>query len=252
MGKRLAGTLFVRNAIEFDYCVEAAINSLKSFCDHLFIVDAGSNDGTYDLILSMQDEKMTIIHCIGLWETIQGREKLSYFTNIAIEKAQSEGYEYQFNLQADEVLEPDSFPYIKRAIELGEEGYIITRHNLWGSTETMLNVRQSRKPVSTQICRLTKTQYRSAGDAESVNCPASLDFINLIQIWHLGFVRDNKKHIAKIKEIQGNIFQMNVDERVNIRPEFDWKDWGFTYDDLISIPKPLPKYLDNWIKNLNK
>lgn len=252
MGKKLAGTLFVRNAIQFDYCVEAAINSLKAFCDHLFIVDAGSDDGTYDKILELQDENMTVIHCVGLWETQQGREKLNYFTNIAIEQAQSQGYEYQFNLQADEVVEPDSIPFIKKAVDLGEEGYIISRHNLWGSPDTMLNVRQSRKPVSTQICRLTKTNYRSAGDAESVNCPASLDFINKISVWHMGFVRDNKKHIAKIKEIQGNIFQMDYDKRADLKPEFDWRDWGFTEDDLIPIHKPLPLYLNDWIENLNK
>lgn len=251
--KKLAGTLLIRNGCEFGYCFEAAIKSLQDVCCHVFVVEAGSTDDTMQVLQTLLDKKTTILQCtIEQWNEQQGREKLNYFSNIAIEYAQQQGYEYQFNLQGDEVLDPDSFQYIQKAIELGEEGYIITRHNLWGDTSMMLNVRQSRKPVSTQICRLTKTEYRSTGDAESVNCPASLDFINLINVWHMGFVRDNRKHIAKIKEIQGNIFGMDYDIRADLKPEFDWKDWGFTHDDLISIPKPLPVYLNDWIKNLNK
>ena len=117
----------------------------------------------------------------------------------------------------------------------------------------MLDVPQSRKPVSTQICRLTKTNYLSVDDAESINCPASLDFINLISVWHMGFIRNPKKHIAKIKEIQKNIFKMdNYDSRADLKEEFDWKDWGFTEDDLIPISKPLPIYVQEWAANKNK
>lgn len=248
MGKKLAGTLFIRNGIEFGYCFESAIKSLHGICDHVFVVDAGSTDETWDVLSKLGLVNVTIIRCsVSDWESQKGREKLNFFTNIAINYAQQEGYEYQFNLQGDEILDPESYSYIKRAIKLGEEGYLITRMNLWGSDHTMLNVPQSRKPVSTQICRLTKTNYRSFGDAESVNCPASLDFINLINIWHMGFVREPKKHIAKIKEIQGNIFQMEVDKRAFLKEEFDWRDWGFEENDLIPVPKKLPEYL--WVSS---
>lgn len=253
MIKNLAGTIFIRNGVSLDYCFEAAINSIKSFCDHVFVCYVESDDGTFDVLNSLLDERMTILKCTDeQWQEQQGRQKLSFFTNVAIEYAQSQGYGYQFNIQGDEVLDQDSIPYIQQAIEIGEEGYYVTRHNMWADTEHMLNVPQSRKPVSTQVGRLTKTGYRSVDDAESCLAPCSLDFINLIQIWHMGFIRDNKKHIAKIKEMQGNIFLMDYDKRADLKPEFDWKDWGFTDADLIPIHKPLPKYLDSWIENLNK
>ena len=253
MGKKLAGTLFIRNGCELDYCFEAAIKSLQAFCDWVFVLDAGSTDDTFQVLQTLLDNKTTILQISEEdWNRQVGRDKLNYFTNIAIEYAQQHGYEYQFNLQGDEVLDPDSFQYIRQAIELGEEGYIITRYNLWKDEHHMLNVPQSKKPVSTQICRLTKTSYRSAGDAESVNCPASLDFINLISVWHCGFIRNPKKHIAKIKEMQKNIFLMDYDKRADLKPEFDWKDWGFTEADLIPIHKPLPIYLNEWIAKLNK
>lgn len=253
MGKQLAGTLLIRNGCEFGYCFEAAILSLQDICDHVFVVEAGSTDNTLQVLKGISTNRTTILQCTkDQWDSQKGKEKLSYFSNIAIQYAEEQGYEYQFNLQGDEVLDPASFPYIKQAMALGEEGFLVTRHNLWGSTETQLNVPQSRKPVSTQICRLTKTNYRSDGDAESVNCHASLDFINKIEVWHMGFVRDNRKHIAKIKEIQGNIFGMDYDKRADIKEEFDWKDWGFTHKDLVSIHKPLPKYVKSWVENLNK
>lgn len=238
----------------YDYCFEAAIKSLQAFCQHVFIVYVESDDNTLDVLNTLGDGKTSVITCRKEdWNNHEGRTKLSAFTNVGIEQAQKEDYEYQFNLQADEVVEPQSIPYILQAVELGEEGYYVTRYNLWADETKMLSVPQSRKPVSTQIGRLTKTNYRSVDDAESCLAPCSLDFINLINVWHFGFIRDNTKHIAKIKEMQKNIFQFdNYDSRADLKPEFDWKDWGFTENDLIKIHKPLPIYAKNWVDKLNK
>ena len=255
MGKKIAGVCFVRNAIIFDYCIEASINSMRAFCDHVFVCYVESDDDTYSKLLWMEGDNLTILKCSNeQWESVHGKEKLSFFQNVAIEYAQQQGYEYCFLCQADECVHEDSIPYIQRALALGEESYFITRYNLWGSPETMLNVPQSRKPVSTVVNRIAKSCYRSVDDGESIAANgASLDFINLIEIFHAGFIRDKKKHIAKIKEIQQNIFAMeHYDSRADLKPEFDWKDWGFTEDDLVRIPKPLPIYLDSWISQLNK
>ena len=46
MGKTLGGSLFVRNAIQYDYCVEEAIESLAACCDEVFVLDCQSDDGT--------------------------------------------------------------------------------------------------------------------------------------------------------------------------------------------------------------
>jgi hypothetical protein len=255
MNKQLAGVCFVRHATLLDYCIEASINSMKAFCDHVFVTYIESDeDNTLEVLKGMVDEKLTILTCTNeQWQEQKGKTKLAFFQNVSIEYAEKQGYEYVLLCQADECISEDSIPYIKQAIALGEEAYFVSRYNMWGSTTTMLNVRQNRKPCSTVCNRLTKSSFRSVDDGESIATnTASLDFINLIQIFHVGFIRNPTKHIAKIKEIQQNIFGMSYDSRADLKPEFDWKDWGFTYQDLISIPKPLPKYLDNWIENLNK
>lgn len=255
MSKQLAGVMFVRLGIKLDYCFEASINSMKAFCDHVFVTYVECyEDNTLEVLKSMLDEKLTILTCTDeQWKSQTGKEKLSYFQNVSIEYAQKEGYEYVFLCQADEVTHEDSIPFIKRALALNEEAYFVVRYNMWGSSETMLNVPQNRKPCSTCVNRMAKSHYRSVDDGENLATNgASLDFINLIEIFHCGFIRDSKKHIAKIKEIQANIFGGDYDKRADLKPEFDWKDWGFTHDDLIHIHKPLPKYLKSWIENLNK
>lgn len=247
MNKKLAGTFFIRNGISLGYCFEATLLSLKGICDHVYVVYVESEDGTLDVLKRHVDEKVSILTCTNdQWNEHQGRTKLALFQNVGIDYAEKAGYEYVLLVQGDECLHEDSKQYIEQALELNEEAYFCTRYNLWKDEEHMLNVPQNRKPCSTVVNRLCKSIYRSIDDGESLATnSASLDFINLIEIFHMGFVRDSKKHIAKIKEIQQNIFQMDYDKRADLKEEFDWKDWGFTEEDLIPIPKRLPKYLTN-------
>ena len=252
MIENLAGVMFVRQGHALDYCFEAAIKSMQAVCHKVFVTYCESTDGTLETLMTL--DGIEILQCDeALWQAQQGREKLSYFQNISIDYAHQKGYEYVLLVQADEVLDPDSIPHIKQALALGEEGYYVSRHNMWGDKNHMLNVPQSRKPCSSVVNRISKSTYKSVDDGESLYTPpASLDFINKIEIWHVGFIRDNAKHIAKIKEMQGNIFLWTPDERVNLKPEFDWKDWGFSHSDLVHIHKPLPIFLNDWIESLNK
>ena len=252
--KKIAGVAFIRLGVKLGYCFESSINSMKACCDHVFVtyIESGE-DNTLEVLKGMVDEKLTILICTDeQWQQHKGKEKISFFQNTSIDYAKKAGYEYVLLVQCDESIHEDSIPHIKQAIELGEESYYVTRHNMWADAEHMLNVPQSRKPVSTVVNRLAKAKYYSYDDGESLYAPANPDFINKIEIFHVGFIRDNKKHIAKIKEIQQNIFQIEYDKRADLKEEFDWKDWGFTDADLVPIHKPLPIYLKDWILKLNK
>jgi|ERR1039457_503799 hypothetical protein len=248
MNKKLAGVCFVRLGVELGYCFEASIQSMKLVCDTVIVTYCESTDETWDVLSKIDD--IVILKCSEeLWQSQHGKDKLSYFQNISIDYAEKQGYDYVLLVQADEILHPDSIPYIKRALELEEEAYFCSRYNLWKDGEHMLNVPQHRKPCSSVVNRLTKAKYRSVSDGESIASDgASLDFINLIEIFHMGFIRDKKKHIAKIKEIQKNIFAMeNYDPRADLKEEFDWQDWGFTEDDLVRVPKRLPVGLQKYL-----
>lgn len=253
MDNKLAGTLIVYNAISQDYCVIEAIESLRAVCDKVIVVDCGSTDGTKHMLHEIEQPICLMFRSTSEWNAIKGREKLSYFTNIAIDAAKTMGYEWQLNLQADEILHESSFPFIHEAINKNNEGFYLNRINLWGNSQHQLNVPQERKPVSTEVIRLCKTNYQSVDDAESILCPASTEYIDKIRIYHMGFVRDKHKHIEKIKHIQDEIFLMEHDKRVDDMPNgFEPFSMGFTKEDLIPIKEPLPIFIREWAKERDR
>src|SRR6185503_6629055 len=139
-------------------------------CDEISVVDAGSQDGTVDILKTLEDAKTKITYLSkDEWDAQHGREKLAYFMNRAIELLDTE---WQFALQADEGIHENSFPVIRHAIEYEVDAYFATRYKLGKTPYLMLNVDQSRKPCSTEIIRLAKTQYRAVDDGEQIAVPS--------------------------------------------------------------------------------
>lgn len=241
--RTIGGTVFCYNAIIQDYCLTEAVACLKECCDKVVVLDAGSIDGTTDLIKSFEDEKTKVVLISNEeWLEQQGKTKLAYFTNKAAAELDTD---YQFNLQADEILHEDSYPALRKAIRTNQEAFLVKRINLWASPYLMLDVPQNRKPCSTEIVRLAKIQYQSYDDAESLAAPGINSFLNDIRIYHMGFVRDRKKMVEKTINMQRNIFQVDPDVRVAGFDEFDpWK--FFQQSDLKPIEEPLPKLIQQW------
>lgn len=248
MKKKLAGTIFCYNAVSQDYCLEESVKSLLEFCDGVYIVNAGSTDDTNMVIYKlMWDNENISVHSASNqeWNRYQGKEKLSYFTNMAIGMAERDGFEYVFNLQADEIVHESSYPYIEKAIKTDAAGFLVKRINLWGTPFTALDVTQDRKPCSTEIIRLTKSNYRAYDDAESIAAPANDLFLNDIRIYHMGFVRDRKIHPAKIRHMQAEVFGVGVDPKLEGMEVFDPYKW-FGEEDFKPIEEPLPRLIQKW------
>ena len=249
MSNKLAGTLLVYNGNRYDYCFKEAIQCLLEFCDKVIVV-AGGEDGTFHdcvFMFAPNDEKLEVIKISKeQWEEQKGKEKLNYFSNIAIKRAEELGYEYQFNLQSDEIIHEKSYPEIRKAIETGSEGYMCNRINLWASPYMQLDVPQERKPCSTSIIRLTKTKYRSVDDAENIEVPiVDTYFESGIRIYHMGFVRKQEVMKDKIKNMQVNVFGMDYDKKLDQCEIFNPYLW-FSKEDLKPIDEPLPKIIKNW------
>ena len=246
MRKTLGGITFVHNAITYDYNYKETIDCLLSFCDKVVILDAGSTDGTAEEVSKYADPNVTVACLDKLeWEKQQGREKLSYFQNLALSFLDTD---YYFLLQADEILHEKSFPLIHRIIQTNTEAFICSRRNLWKDCFHQLNVPHERKPCSTEIVRLAKTQYKSVGDGESIDAPASGQFIYGIDIWHMGFVRKKEVMKDKIWNMQENVFQIPHDPKLDNMAEFDWSAW-FSENDLIKINETHPVFIREWISS---
>lgn len=257
MAKTLGGASFIHNGIVQDYNYRETIDCLVELCDKVVIVDAGSTDGTYEDLRSYIDEvnkpfyntRVLLIRAsTEEWHAQQGREKLSFFSNIAISALSTD---WVFYLQMDEILHEDSFPYVRAAIEEdGVDGYLVSRLNLWKDPHHMLNVPQERKPVSTEVIRLAKTKFRCFDDAESLAVDGVMGIfgdVNNIQIFHMGFIRDKVKHLEKIKHMQKEVFLWgDYDAKAKDCTEFQPDRWFDPEKDLVPIPKPLPKFIQQW------
>ncbi len=250
--KSLGGSCLIRNGNKFDYCFIQSIKCLLEFCDKVAVCIVTTDDSTERYIvdtfgLEINKGKL-ILRFISDndWERMefQTKHRLSIFTNYAIEILDTD---YVFNLQCDELLDPGSYEWVRRAMEEGQEGYLCSRINLWGSPKTQLNVAHHRKPCSTEIVRLAKTCYRAYDDAESLAAPCVDNYLDKIKIWHMGFIRKREVHPAKIREMQGNIFKCGVDSKLEGMEVFDpWK-W-FDKTDVIPIAGELPPLIREWAK----
>jgi glycosyltransferase involved in cell wall biosynthesis len=249
---KLAGTTFIRNGETYDYCYLEAISCLLEFCDHVFVVDAGSDDGTCEKLEAINSPNLTLIKRDEQeWfnQNGTGRTKLCYFTDIAISAAKEAGYDYNFYLQGDEILHERCYDAVRDAIKFNSLGYLCERINLWSSPYMRLVVPENRMPCSTGVIRLARTEYLSFGDAESIAVP-SLDksFFDKICIYHMGFVRKREVMKEKVINMQENVFELgHHDPKLDLSDTFNPKLW-FQFDDLEFIEEPLPAIIQNWAK----
>jgi len=243
MRKTIGGFLFIKDGIKYDYCFKETVESLLGFCDQVAVVDAGSTDGTVDVLLSMDDPRLTVNFLTGVeWDTLQGKEKLSYFQDMAAKMLNTD---YQFLCQADEIVSEDSHEAIIKAVELGHEGYMCTRINLWGTPYDQLNVPLNRMPCSPEVIRLTKKGYWSYDDGENISAPASFQFVNDIRIFHMGFVRKRSVMKDKIINMQEGVFQVSHDSKLDGMEIFDPYAW-FSKEELKPITESLPRVIQAW------
>jgi glycosyltransferase involved in cell wall biosynthesis len=110
---KISGFTFIRNALEFDYPVTQSIKSILPICDE-FIVNVGdSNDGTVELIESINDPKIKII--TTKWNDLLRTKGFVYGQQKTIAHYSCTG-DWAFYLEGDEVVHEDDLPKIYGAM----------------------------------------------------------------------------------------------------------------------------------------
>lgn len=254
MSKTLGGTIFIHNSISQGYCIKESVDCLKALCDEIIVVDAGSTDGTTDLVKSFANNKTQVVCCSNEeWKEKQSvlkQEVLAYYTNFA---ASFLSTEWHYNQQADEVLHQDCFEDVRKIIEEDAQGFWARRYNLWGNSQHYLDVDESRKPVGDVVLRLARTGYQSVVDAQSLHVPdARWDYLNKLRIYHFGFVRNKYLHCGKIKHMMENVFGWDNDKRVEEMNNVFDPFVHFSKDDLKEIIEPLPIFAEKWAEDVDK
>ena len=113
---KVSGFTFVKNAVKFSFPVVESITSILPLCDE-FIVSVGDcEDGTLELIQSINSPKIKIIRSVWDNSLREGGKVLAVETNKAFD-AVSPDSDWAFYLQADEVVHEKYLPGIKAAMQ---------------------------------------------------------------------------------------------------------------------------------------
>jgi hypothetical protein len=120
--QRVSGFSIVRNAIEYGYPVAEALRSLAPLVDETVVAVGRSDDGTLELVRSLDLPGLRIIETVWDEALRIGGRVLAQQTNLALAECR---HPWAFYLQADEVVHEEDYPRIRAALER------------WGADETV-------------------------------------------------------------------------------------------------------------------
>ena len=108
---KVSGFTFVRNAVKFDYPVVESIKSILPVCNEFIVSVGNSEDGTLELIKSIESPKIKIYE--SFWDDSQrtGGRILAIETNKALKQVSPDS-DWAFYIQADEVVHEKYFDNI--------------------------------------------------------------------------------------------------------------------------------------------
>jgi len=251
----LGGSLFIRNAIQFDYCVSEALESLCAVCDQAVVVDASSTDGTVDILLDVQKRNSNLQVVTGAnWECHEKFDRLRILADVAKSYLTTD---WHFMLQADEVIHEDSFKHIRKAIQHPtNKSYMVRRCNLFGDLNHHLryDIEQEHKPCSDAVVRLATIENPAYGDAESLQVDPRWieDYTGKITIFHYGFVRRDANLLDKTINMQSWFWGPNstpdsrvVDMAKKGMNRYEWELMK-TREMLSPITMAHPKFAKAW------
>lgn len=200
---KVSGFTIARNAVKFDYPVVEAITSVLPLCDE-FIVNVGQcEDGTMELIRSINSPKIKIIESVWDDSLREGGKLLAVETNKAFD-AIAKDSTWAFYIQADEVLHEKFHERVRKAMEEHKdneqvEGLLLNYTHFYGSYDYTGNSRRwYRREV--RIVRNDKN-IRSYRDAQGFRKNEEKLKVKPIEasMYHYGWVKPPKAQQEKQK-----------------------------------------------------
>ena len=200
---KVSGFTIARNAIKFDYPIVEAITSVLPLCDE-FIVNVGKcDDGTLELIQSINSPKIKIIESVWDDTLREGGKLLAVETNRAFDAVSKDSI-WAFYIQADEVLHEKYIDVIRFSMEKHKynakvEGLLFNYTHFYGSYSYVGNSRRWYKR-EVRIIRNDKT-IRSYRDAQGFRKNDEKLHVKPIDayIYHYGWVKPPKAQQEKQK-----------------------------------------------------
>jgi hypothetical protein len=247
---KVTGFTIIRNAIKYDYPVVEAITSILPICDEFIVAIGNSEDGTLQLIKSINSPKIKIIETVWDDSLRQGGQVLAIETNKAFD-AISADTDWCFYIQSDECVHEKHLASIKEAMlkykdDKQVEGLLFNYVHFYGSYNYVGNSRRwYRKEI--RIIKNDKSirSYKDAqGFRKTNNSKLNVKSISA-EIYHYGWVKPPKAQQAK----QENFHKMWHDDewmKKNIAQveEFDYSQ----IDSLDEFKDSHPQIFQNRVK----
>lgn len=227
---KVCGFSFIRNAVQFDYPIVEAIQSILPVCDAFVVAVGKSDDGTLELIKGIKSEKIRIIETTWDDTLREGGKVLALETDKAFQAISSE-YDWAFYIQGDEVVHEKYLPVIRQAMidylpDTKIEGLLFNYLHFYGSYDYVGEALSwYRKEI--RIIRNRKDIF-SFKDAQGFRKKGNEKLrVKLIDayVYHYGWVRDpgalQKKNTSMHKLWHDDNW---VDQNIAKGDEFDYGD----------------------------
>ncbi len=226
----ISGFTFIRNAVKFDYPVIESIKSILPICDEFVIAVGKSDDGTKELISSIDDDKIKIINTVWDDSLREGGKVLAVETNKAFSSINKDA-DWAFYIQADEVLHEKYLPIVKDSMNyyLNDhkvDGLLFGYKHFFGSYDYIgESYRWYRNEI--RVIRNNKNiySYRDAqGFRKNDNEKLNVKKINA-EIFHYGWVKHPEFQQAKQEEFN-KLWHSDdwVNSKIVKKKEFDYSD----------------------------
>ncbi len=254
---KVTGFTIIRNAIKYDYPVIEAIKSVMPLCDEFLVGVGNSEDGTRELIESINSSKIRIIDTIWDDSKREGGLVLSIETNKVFDAISSDT-DWCFYIQSDECIHENDLDVIRQSMvkychDDKVQGLLFKYKHFYGHYSY---VGVGRRWYSHEI-RIIKNdkRIRSYKDAQGFRTvdgkKLNVKPVNA-SIYHYGWVKSPKAQQAK----QENFHKMWHDDEwmkknIPVVEEFDYSTIDFLEKFEGSHPEVYKAHIAsaNWIFN---
>jgi glycosyltransferase involved in cell wall biosynthesis len=199
---KVSGFTFIRNAVKFQYPIEEAVRSILPLCNEVVVAVGPSDDGTRELVASIEPSKIRIIDTIWDENLRSGGRVLAVETDKAFH-AVSEDADWCVYIQGDEVMHEDGHEEVRAAMHKWKDskevdGLLFKYRHFYGSFDYVgMSSRWYRNEI--RVVRNNKKiySYRDAqGFRKGENEKLSVKPLNA-WIHHYGWVREPRAMQAK-------------------------------------------------------
>ncbi len=248
----VSGFTFIRNAVKLDYPIREAVLSILPLCDEMVIALGNCEDGTRELIQSLNSSKIRIIDTIWDDNLREGGRVLAIETNKALKHISPEA-DWAFYIQGDECLHEQYLDSLHETMlrwkdDPNVEGLLFDYRHFYGSFDFVADSRSwYRKEIRIVRPKQGLTSYRDAQGFRIHERKLRVKPTSA-EIYHYGWVRHPKYQMAK--QLEANKYWHNdewIQERFDPTTEFDYSK----IDSLALFKGSHPKVMTERINQMN-